>query len=114
MRAWELDIGLTRIRLQLAIYFWLHTAEFDWKHRKLARRLFLTQKPAESPEPLAAAPVRRIKRRNSAYSGAPWVAIRSGLEVVRHNHRFSTRIPFYEGAGSRIRTDDLLITNQLL
>src|SRR5262249_52647476 len=38
----------------------------------------------------------------------------SGPEVVLHNYRFDTGIPFYDGAGSRIRTDDLLITNQLL
>jgi hypothetical protein len=38
----------------------------------------------------------------------------SGPEVVQHNYRFGTGIPFYDGAGSRIRTDDLLITNQLL
>ena len=38
----------------------------------------------------------------------------SGPEVVQHNYRFGIGIPIYDGAGSRIRTDDLLITNQLL
>src|SRR5437660_7468148 len=38
----------------------------------------------------------------------------SGQEVAKQTLSTFQEIAFYEGAGSRIRTDDLLITNQLL
>ena len=38
----------------------------------------------------------------------------SGQEVAKQTFSRFREIAFYEGAGSRIRTDDLLITNQLL
>ena len=38
----------------------------------------------------------------------------SGQEVAKPTFWNYRPIAFYEGAGSRIRTDDLLITNQLL
>ena|ERR1700720_4519835 len=38
----------------------------------------------------------------------------SGQEMAKQTSPGLREIAFYEGAGSRIRTDDLLITNQLL
>jgi hypothetical protein len=40
-------LGLTRIRLQLAIYFCLHGGEFAGKHCKLAGFVFEHEAPAE-------------------------------------------------------------------
>ena len=39
---------------------------------------------------------------------------KTGQEVAKQNFASSEKTPIYDGAGSRIRTDDLLITNQLL
>ena len=39
---------------------------------------------------------------------------KSVQEVSKQAFRFEVGFPICEGAGSRIRTDDLLITNQLL
>src|SRR4029077_12745706 len=41
--------GLTTIRLQLAIYFWLHKGEFDFKPCKMASFSSEDEAPAEVP-----------------------------------------------------------------
>ena len=53
---------------------------------------------------MSALPIVKKKRRNR----------KTVQEVSKQNFPRTAQDPFYYGAGRRIRTDDLLITNQLL
>src|SRR5215475_1255889 len=50
LRAWWL-CGLTRIRLQLAIYFCLHRGEFAGKHGKLASQIETRESKTRAASP---------------------------------------------------------------
>jgi hypothetical protein len=57
----------------------------------------------------ASRPSHKVARRT-----LPRQKLKSVQEVSKQNLPQSHKTAIYEGAGSRIRTDDLLITNQLL